>query len=340
MKVSFLVTYYNQVQYVEESLSSILNIDKPCDWEIIVGDDGSTDGTIEKVKEFIRRYPGNIFLYVMPRELNRDYDSVRRASANRLNVLEHATGELFCILDGDDFYCDKDFIKDAVKIFEEYEDVSVVSFGFKYYQGGVFGEEKVLSDEDSSYIDKKLYLKSYYVHAGACVYKIKWDEDRIRYIKEIGYFDDNDIVINSLQYGEMYALNKVIYAYRQTSISVYNGMDSVEQAVLNVLGLDVDIKLIDKEFRDVLIERNASAIIEMFIWRKKMRKRLGEEKYNRYLVNCMELDDSFAYKILYFADIQQAERVKMQKLMKIVIRKYKGLFIKLKLKYLFGGFIK
>lgn len=35
MKVSFLVTYYNQVQYVEESLNSILDIDKPCDWEIV-----------------------------------------------------------------------------------------------------------------------------------------------------------------------------------------------------------------------------------------------------------------------------------------------------------------
>ena len=47
MKISFLVTYYNQKEYVKPSLDSILAIEKPCDWEIIIGDDGSTDGTIE-----------------------------------------------------------------------------------------------------------------------------------------------------------------------------------------------------------------------------------------------------------------------------------------------------
>ena len=49
MKVSFLVTYYNQQDYVEESMNSILNIKKEFDWEILVGDDGSTDGTLEKI---------------------------------------------------------------------------------------------------------------------------------------------------------------------------------------------------------------------------------------------------------------------------------------------------
>ena len=55
MKVSFLVTYYNQKEYVQQSLDSILAIEKPCEWEIIVGDDGSTDGTIERVNEYIKK---------------------------------------------------------------------------------------------------------------------------------------------------------------------------------------------------------------------------------------------------------------------------------------------
>ena len=53
MKVSFLVTYYNQEKYVEQSLNSILAIEKPFDWEILIGDDGSTDGTIDIIKRYI-----------------------------------------------------------------------------------------------------------------------------------------------------------------------------------------------------------------------------------------------------------------------------------------------
>ena len=88
MKISFLVTYYNQKEYVKQSIESILAIEKPCDWEILVGDDGSTDGTIQEVKRYIEEYPDRIKMYVMPRENGKNYDSVKRASANRLNILE------------------------------------------------------------------------------------------------------------------------------------------------------------------------------------------------------------------------------------------------------------
>lgn len=46
MKISFLVTYYNQVDFVQQSLESILALDIPCEYEILVGDDGLTDGSI------------------------------------------------------------------------------------------------------------------------------------------------------------------------------------------------------------------------------------------------------------------------------------------------------
>ena len=99
MKVSFLVTYYNQEQYVRQSLDSILAIKMPCDWKILVGDDGSNDGTTAIVREYMERYPDRIFLYVMPRDPKKTYSSVVRASANRLNLLEKATGDFFCTLD-------------------------------------------------------------------------------------------------------------------------------------------------------------------------------------------------------------------------------------------------
>ena len=49
-KITFCITYYNQQEFVAQSIESILALDKPCDFEILIGDDGSTDNTIEKVK--------------------------------------------------------------------------------------------------------------------------------------------------------------------------------------------------------------------------------------------------------------------------------------------------
>ena len=309
MKISFLVTYYNQKEYVKPSLDSILAIEKPCDWEIIIGDDGSTDGTIEIINSYVENYPDKIRLYIMPRETNKKYDSVKRASANRLNILEHSTGDAFCTLDGDDYYCDTAFIKEAISIFEKYEDISVIAFGFKYVGNGFNKKEITLpSGVRNQSVDKKTFLKEFYLPAGACVHKKCFDKGRIEYIKQIGYFDDNNIVINSLNYGEMFAVNRAIYAYRQTGQSVYTSMNALEQAVLNVQGMDVNIKLSDDCLKNTLMARYSSSLILMYIWKKRICEILGEEKCKKYEYGCSTLTPSYCYNLLKYEQLSKQQK--------------------------------
>ena len=126
---------------------------------MIIVNDGSTDGTIERVNEYIKKYPDNIRMYVMPRERGKKYDAVKRASANRLNILKHSLGDIYCTLDGDDHYCDTTFIKDAVNIFKNKEDVSIVAFGFCYNVEGVLKNPILLPDtcpEETNVYDMRL----------------------------------------------------------------------------------------------------------------------------------------------------------------------------------------
>lgn len=322
MKVSFLVTYYNQKEYVKQSLDSILAIDKPCDWEILIGDDGSSDGTIEEINTYVEKYPDNVKLYVMPREKGKKYDSVRRASANRLNILEHSTGDIFCTLDGDDYFCDTEFIKDAISIFENYEDISVIAFGFQYVENGVNKKEITLpAGVRNQRVDKKTFLKNFYLPAGGCVHRKQFGKERIEYIKELGYFDDNNIVINSLNYGEMFAVNRAIYAYRQTGESVYTSMDALEQAVLNVQGMDVDIKLVDASLKESILKRYSTSVALMFIWRKKLRKILGNEKYNKYMEGSRTIIPSYCYDLLNYENLSNNKNCDIKGIMELC-RKY------------------
>ena len=322
MKISFLVTYYNQKEFVKQSLDSILAVEKSCDWEILVGDDGSNDGTIDEVNRYIERYPNNIKLYVMPREDGKKYDSVKRASSNRINLLEHMTGDIFCTLDGDDYYCDTKFINDAADIFKENKDVSIIAFGYKYVTDGVYREQSTLpAGAANKRVDKKTYLEGFYLPAGACVHRKCFNKDRIEFIRKLGYFDDNNIAVNSLNYGEMYAVNRAIYAYRQTGQSVYTSMDELEQAVLNVQGLDVDIRLSNDAIQEYIKKRYASAAILMYIWRKKIREILGEERCKKYEVGCKNLIPSFCYDLLNYSELSN-ERKKELKLFLNLNKKY------------------
>lgn len=319
MKISFLVTYYNQEAYVRQSLDSILAVEKPGDWEILVGDDGSSDGTTEIVREYIERDPEHIRLYVMPRQAGATYDSVRRASANRLNLLAHCTGDCFCTLDGDDYYCDTKFAREAVDILRGHGEVSLVAFGFCYDRDGVTGEPHLLGQAEGP-MDRRSFLRNLYIHAGACVHRRNPDAERLELLRKIGYFDDNNIVINSLHDGEMYNARRVIYAYRQRGGSMFNSMSVLEQAMLNVQGMDVDLKLAGEACRRDVFSRYAAHLDCVYLVRNHLREALGEKKYRKYLDGCALIGDSIGERLLRYPEAGAEERRQVRRLAHRVMR--------------------
>ena len=46
MKISVMITSYNLQDYIDAAIESVVRQEMPCDWEILIGDDGSTDGTV------------------------------------------------------------------------------------------------------------------------------------------------------------------------------------------------------------------------------------------------------------------------------------------------------
>ena len=94
--VSVLMGAYNYEQYVGRAIGSALEQEYPPDrLEIIVVDDGSTDGTAAVVADLAARHPGRIRLIRQP-------NGGATAATNR--ALAEATGDLICLLDADDVW--------------------------------------------------------------------------------------------------------------------------------------------------------------------------------------------------------------------------------------------
>src|SRR4051812_33860573 len=59
-KVSVCVITHNHAKFIGQCLQSILDQAVSFDFEVIVGDDASTDGTRDIVLDFAARYPGQV----------------------------------------------------------------------------------------------------------------------------------------------------------------------------------------------------------------------------------------------------------------------------------------
>lgn len=92
-KVSVHLPSYQQREFLREAIESVLVQDYP-DFEIVVGDDGSTDGTHEMLREYDARYPGRFRLALATEN--------RGTTANWNQILALCTGEFIAWLDGDD----------------------------------------------------------------------------------------------------------------------------------------------------------------------------------------------------------------------------------------------
>ena len=106
-KVSVLISFYNLAPYVDQTMESVLAQKTDFPVEILCADDGSDDGTVEKLHNWCSRCPDTIRMFIMERKPGLKVDNrgrIQRLNAIRSRLLEEARGEYICYLDGDDFY--------------------------------------------------------------------------------------------------------------------------------------------------------------------------------------------------------------------------------------------
>lgn len=95
-RISVALVTYNHANYIAQALDSIFaqKIDVP--WELVVGDDASTDATPSIIADYAARHPGIVRL--LPREQNLGMHR------NFLQTLQACRGDYVAILEGDDFW--------------------------------------------------------------------------------------------------------------------------------------------------------------------------------------------------------------------------------------------
>lgn len=117
--LSIVVPAYNVEKYIDKCLSSLVHEAVMDRIEVLVINDGSTDGTALSVQHYVREYPGTFQL------INKE----NGGHGSTINCgIAHATGKYFKIVDGDDWLATEQ-LPEFIRILEE-QDTDVIATDF------------------------------------------------------------------------------------------------------------------------------------------------------------------------------------------------------------------
>ncbi len=300
--LSFLVTYYNQEKYVSRSLNSIFNQKMTSDFEVIIGDDGSSDKTVEIIKEYQTKYPNKIKLFIQNRDNTKKYFHIVRASLNRLNILSKATGDYVCFLDGDDEYCDLNFAQNAVD--ELANNSNIVGIAHKHVIINSNGEKKTYENlSNKELISLKDYIKGMYIHAGAIIFRRPKIEE-LDAVKKMQSFDDNDITYFFLNKGNLLYKNINVYNYYSNEDGFCASTNELEMKLLNAVDYEIIKNIISKNHFTLFL-RYWNTIKYIY----DSRNELNEEKYQKYRLICIK--NGFSDRILSWGTLGTLNKCKV-----------------------------
>ena len=243
-KISIMLTSYNLVDYIDESISSVVCQEMPCDWELLIGDDGSDDGTIEKLARWKEKDPEHINYFVNERPKTTIKDGYR-AAKNRASLLEKATGDYLIYLDGDDCWLGFEKLKTQFAILENpaNADCSCCAHNIQAY---VIPENRKYSWEDENMPAQKMsieqYWSYYYFHTNTLLFRKECKEMLLDSLYR-DHLNDNLITFIVLQYGKVYYLDKVWARYNMTGSGLWTGHSKVYGRIRNITLFDLELHI-------------------------------------------------------------------------------------------------
>jgi glycosyltransferase involved in cell wall biosynthesis len=114
IKISACIITYNQQDYIRQCLEGAVNQVVDYDYEIVIGDDCSTDNTFQICQEYANKYPNKIRLLSRERNLG--------MAENWADTIKNCHGKYVAMCEGDDYWTDNSKLQNQVDFLESNPD--------------------------------------------------------------------------------------------------------------------------------------------------------------------------------------------------------------------------
>jgi glycosyltransferase involved in cell wall biosynthesis len=207
LKLSVSIVTYNQKKFIEQTIESVLQQQVDFDYEIIIGDDCSTDGTREILLNYQEKYPNLIKLILHPQK-----NEGIPGKANFVSTIYAAKGKYIAMLDGDDYWIDPFKLQKQVDFLEANPDFAICFHPVKTVYENEDREPEITNKNQAAIMTFEDLALNNFIYAVSCVF-------RNNSLKFPEWFDsmpagDYPFHLLNAQYGKIGFINEVMAVYR------------------------------------------------------------------------------------------------------------------------------
>lgn len=216
-KYSIIVPLFNKAPYVKKALESIC-AQTFKDFECIVVDDGSTDGSLDVVRS----------LDIGDCKLEIISQANAGVAAARNNGVAKSHGEYLCFLDADDWW-EPTYLEEMDKLIQEYPDAGLYGCDYYYVKNG---KKKIYPKNAEGYIDYcKVYTdcKAMPIHPNGAIIPRKVYEEAGGFDPSIKMGEDFILFMQIVLKYKVAFLNKQLVTFNQDADPQWRAITKVHK---------------------------------------------------------------------------------------------------------------
>jgi hypothetical protein len=221
MKVSVVIITYNQERMLSVAIESVLRQTANFEFELIVAEDHSTDGTADVLRGLERRHPDRI------RSIYREKNV--GATANLIDALSHCRGQYVAILEGDDCWTDPRKLQRQADFLDTHPECTLCGHAVNYvYDDGRLHQRQPEEGKTKTLLNLEDILSGTAFHT--CSYMFRYAKyappDWLRTL----WITDWSILVLLAEQGPVGYIDEVMAEYRVHSGGIWSGSSAARQA--------------------------------------------------------------------------------------------------------------
>lgn len=219
MKLSVMMITYNHERYIRQALDSVLMQDVDFPYEIVIGEDNSTDSTRAILLEYAGRHPDKIRLLL--------HDENVGVIRNFFGTMEACRGEYVALLEGDDYWTSPRKLRTQVDFLDAHRDYAVCFHNVTgHFEDGRRGDFNYVNADQPETIGLTDLLEDNVIPTCSAVFRRGLIGTPPAWLFELKMADYPLHVLNA-QHGKIAYINEVMGLYRIHPGGVWTGMDGV-----------------------------------------------------------------------------------------------------------------